>query len=192
MVVSGILLAAGRGERFDPSGQRYKLAQSLPDGRSVFRTALDALHPHVDHLIVVLGERSNVLKSDIPAFATTVCCADAHLGMGASIRAGVAAAPDPSACLITLGDMPAVRASTITQLRGHLEQGVAIVRPFFSGRPGHPVGFSPALYSALLAIPDSGARGLLQQHATTMMRLSVNDPGCVADVDYPSDLDQFG
>ncbi len=31
----GLLLAGGRGERFDPNGKRNKLLASLPDGRPV-------------------------------------------------------------------------------------------------------------------------------------------------------------
>ena len=37
--IIGIMLAAGRGTRFDPTGQRNKLLAPLPDGRAVLRAS---------------------------------------------------------------------------------------------------------------------------------------------------------
>ncbi|HRO61452.1 MAG TPA: hypothetical protein PK177_20220 [Burkholderiaceae bacterium] len=33
--LTALVLAAGEGRRFDPSGRRWKLAEALPDGRAI-------------------------------------------------------------------------------------------------------------------------------------------------------------
>ena len=64
-----------------------------------------------------------------------------------------------------------------------------MVRPFYRGGPGHPVGVSGALQAELLALPDhAGAAALLKRHSGGVVRIDVDDAGCVADIDYPSDL----
>lgn len=189
MTIAGVLLAAGKGKRFDPTGQRNKLLQELPDGRQVMAAALSALYRHVDTLVVVEGPLSLALDATMPSQARRVVCQNAHDGLGASIKTGILASQDASGWLITLGDMPWIADDTIAQVADHLRRGASLVRPYHQGQPGHPVGFSSAFRAELLAMDHGyGAATVIRHHQSELVRLDVDDIGCVTDIDYPSDL----
>jgi molybdenum cofactor cytidylyltransferase len=51
------------------------------------------------------------------------------------------------------------------------------------------VGFGAACGAALVALADDvGARSLLAAHADALVRIDVDDPGVLRDVDTPRDL----
>src|SRR5690625_3796304 len=190
--ITGIVLAAGMGSRFDPSGQRYKLAQRLPDGRSVIAASCASIARHVDTLIVVVGEQAGQLKQALepwPHQVRYVYCADAALGMGATLKAGIRRSGPTDAWLVGLGDMPFIDADTIAAVCARLRQGDQLVRPVYRGKPGHPVGIATTLGDDLLGLPDhAGAASLMRQRSEDLVRIDVDDPGSVKDIDYPSDL----
>lgn len=191
MSLAGIVLAAGVGSRFDPSRKRFKLTEGLADGRPVIVGACQAIQPHVDRLLVVTGERSHDVQSALAILPSIqqIHCPRASHGMGASIKAGIAASPGAGGWLIALGDMPYVDHSTVVAVSKALMEGVHIARPRYRGRPGHPVGFSAFLYDDLLQIEDkAGAAGLLNELRDQVVFIETQDPGCVFDIDYPDDL----
>src|SRR5205085_9901912 len=109
--------------------------------------------------------------------------------MGASLACAAAAAPEESAFMIALADMPYIRASSLTAIRDSLANGVHLVAPYFRTRRGHPVGIGARFRNELLnASGDEGARQLLERHATELVKIPVGDPGVIRDVDRPSDL----
>lgn len=190
--ITGIVLAAGTGSRFDPSGHRFKLTQTLADHQSVIAASCRALHPYVDTLLVVDGERARELDEPLrllPFAVQRVHSEDARAGMGASLKSAIRTNGATHAWVIGLADMPYVAGSTIKQICAALRDGAPIVRPFYQGQPGHPVGISAALRDDLLDLPDhTGAAALLKRHSSELWRLDVDDPGCIADIDYPSDI----
>lgn len=190
--ITGIVLAAGLGSRFDPSGQRYKLVQQLPDKRPIIVASCASMAPHVDTLIVVVGKHAQQLDealAQLPATVQRVYCRDASSGMGASLKAGIRGSGPTDGWLIGLGDMPFIKDSTIASVCARLRQGAQIVRPFYGGKPGHPVGLARRLREELLDLPDaSGAVRLLQRQPEDVARIDVADAGSVMDIDYPSDL----
>jgi molybdenum cofactor cytidylyltransferase len=95
-------------------------------------------------------------------------------------------------CLVALADMPAVRPSTIAQLVAALAGGASLVAPEYRGTRGHPVGFSQEWFDFLSRLRgDEGARHLLAVHRERLQRISVDDPGILADVDRPADLEAY-
>ena len=57
------------------------------------------------------------------------------------------------------------------------------------GERGHPVGFAPGHREALLALGgDEGARAILSRAGATLVRIDVDDPDVLRDVDSPGDL----
>ena len=110
-------------------------------------------------------------------------------GLGASLAAGVESASSASGWIIALGDMPRVKPATIVAVSAALEKGAAIAAPFHDGGRGHPVGFSAALRGELLALDgDVGARRVLELRAKEIVRIAVDDPGILIDIDTPQDL----
>jgi len=195
----GILLAAGRGRRFDPQGVRSKLLQRI-EGREVAARACHALAAGCDQVIAVVRPDSPDALTQIlqQQGAQVVVCADADLGMGHSLAAAAHAVlvlHDPvDAVMVMPADMPWMTAETVQSLRLFWSEMPAAERPACiaqpalpDGRPGHPVLFGREHLKALSGLSgDAGARALLRRHPPATLVL--NDPGILQDIDVPSDL----
>ncbi|MES2036930.1 MAG: nucleotidyltransferase family protein [Pseudomonadota bacterium] len=185
---TGILLAAGRGRRFDASGQRDKLLQKLADGKSVAQHSAQNLLVAMPQVIAVLRPDNAVLSDQLQAMGVEcLVCHDADDGMANSLKHALGATADSVGWLIALADMPAVKPSTMSLLINALQAGAGIVVPVYQGRRGNPVGFAHQYLPQLLALQgDVGARSLLQSNAVT--QLVVDDPGIHQDIDTPDAL----
>jgi molybdenum cofactor cytidylyltransferase len=187
--IVGLLLAAGRGRRFDPSGIQSKLLQTLPaaGGSTVLASAAAALAAALPVCIV--------LRPDVPdqiaqiAEYPWVQCVNADDGMAASLAYGVRQTQEAAGWVIALADMPYVETSTIEALATALRQGADIAVPTFQGRRGNPVGFSRLHLPRLLALRgDQGARSLLQSFP--VVEVALDDPGIHQDIDTVADIRQ--
>jgi molybdenum cofactor cytidylyltransferase len=185
----GILLAAGRGRRFDPSGAQDKLLQPLPDGAAVVVASARHLLSVLPRVIAVVPPADRGVAAALRALGCEVTvCPDADTGMGASLAHAVAASlPNADAWVIALGDMPFVETATIRALCTALDDGADIAAPLFDGQRGNPVGFSNVHRAALLALAgDEGARRIVR--GSPVVEVAVDDPGIVRDVDTRADL----
>ncbi|NIF52090.1 nucleotidyltransferase family protein [Burkholderia sp. Ax-1724] len=187
-LATGVLLAAGFGSRFDPDGLRNKLLARLPDGTPVAHESAHRLLLVVPHVIAVVRLGSDALARVLnDAGCDVVFAAGAERGMGASLAAGIAASDDAEGWIVALADMPRISIPTIETVARTLDDGAALVAPFYDGQRGHPVGFGVEHCEALLALDgDAGARSLLMTQRLT--RVDVDDPGILRDVDTPEDL----
>lgn len=185
---TGLLLAAGTGSRFDPDGLRNKLLAPLPDGQCVAQQAAHRLLMVVPGVIAVVRPGAEALAHVLnEAGCDVVFAADAVRGMGASLAAGVEASGEAESWIVALADMPRIDIATIETVARTLDDGAALVAPFYRGQRGHPVGFGLVHRDALRALDgDAGARALLATQPVT--RLDVDDPGILRDVDTPADL----
>lgn len=189
MTPVGILLAAGRGTRFDPTGASDKLLAPYGAGGTVVDASARHLLAAVPHVIAVVAPGAHGVARELEAAGCTVTvCPDAAQGMGASLVHGVRMSlPAPLGWVIALGDMPDVLPSTIEALCDAVADGAAIAAPAMHGRRGNPVAFGPEQRDALLALAgDEGARGLLRTGPVTLVE--VPDAGIFRDVDTPGDL----
>jgi molybdenum cofactor cytidylyltransferase len=188
----GILLAAGRGRRFDPLGQRNKLLQPLAQagGELVVLASARKLLAILDTVIAVVPPDDGGVAALLAAAGCEVTvCPDADSGMAASLVHALhySLSLDPQAWLVALGDMPHVAPSTLLALTGALAAGAPIATPVMDGRRGNPVGFGRIHLDALLALQgEQGARRLLQTCPVT--EIPVEDPGIFRDIDTPADL----
>lgn len=186
----GILLAAGRGTRFDAAGCRNKLLQVLSSGDTVVARAAQNLRAATGAVLAVIPVGSPVLAIELASHGFAVSkCIDAESGMAASLVHGIRQTADALGWVIALGDMPCVQAETIARLVDALAQGADIAVPVYQGRRGNPVAFSRRHLDDLLALSgDVGARRLLQ--TCPVREVPVTDPGIFRDIDTPSDLEQ--
>jgi len=192
MALTGILLAAGRGRRFDPAGDRNKLLQRLPGGEPVLAASARTLLAACARVVAVVpphdggaGELLRQLGCEVTV------CPDADGGMGLSlahaIRHSLHDQPPGQGWLVALGDMPFVEPSTLRALGAAIDDGAAIAAPLFEGRRGNPVAFGAAHRDALLALDgDQGARRLLA--SSPVATIAVPDAGILRDIDSPLDL----
>ncbi|MGE5336592.1 MAG: nucleotidyltransferase family protein [Gemmatimonadota bacterium] len=190
----GLLLAAGLGQRFDPTGARLKLLEpavlgahagapiAVAAARTV-RAVLSVVHAVVRPPLSPTQQQLHALL--IAEGCRLIVCENADQGMGASLACGVRATAGAEGWIVALADMPAVRATTIAKVLGALETGAITAAPRFGGQRGHPVGFSRVCYEELAALQgDQGARSVLRAHPPTV--IEVSDPGCLLDIDTPA------
>ena len=185
----GILLAAGRGRRFDPLGQRNKLLQPLAGGEPVVVASARTLLAVLPRVIAVVPPQDGGVAQALRALGCEVTlCEDADSGMAASlVQAITHSLPQADSWLVALGDMPYVASATLRALLDALCSGADIAVPVFEGRRGNPVAFGAAHLPALLALRgEHGARALLKSAPVT--EIAVNDPGILRDIDTPADL----
>lgn len=191
--VVGVLLAAGRGSRFDPAGAVNKLMAPLPDGTPVAVQAAQHLKQALGDVVAVVpaaathGAQVELLAALLAeAGCEIVRCAGAARGMGASLAAGVAARPEAGGWVIALADMPWIAPGTIADVARALDARHCVA-PFHAGQRGHPIGFGAAFFAALTSLDgDEGARRLIRPE--TLIRIDTNDAGILRDVDTPADL----
>lgn len=189
----GILLAAGRGSRFDPAGTRNKLLQLIPgrSGEVVAAASARALLAAVPRVIAVVRPEDAATANLLRGLGCEILvCPDAGSGMAASLVCGVGHAQEAQGWLIALADMPYVRLATMAALAAAVGQGTGaadIAAPVHAGRRGNPVAFGRAHLPALLALQgDQGARSILKNNPVN--ELAVDDPGILQDIDTPSDI----
>ena len=192
---AAILLAAGAGRRFG-GGKLLAHWRGAPLVAGAVRAALATPSERV---IVVTGTDSGPVGDACKGAAERlggaerlrlVHAADHAEGMGASLRAGVAALPTGlRGVFVFLGDMPDVPEEVLPRLVTAVESGAPAAAPTYKGRRGHPVLFSASLLPDLAgAAGDAGAREVLAILGDRLARVESPDPGVLFDVDRPEDL----
>lgn len=184
--VLALVLAAGQGRRFGTDKRRALLA----DGTPLLTATLRQAQRHFAQVFVLLRVGDDPQALGVPPGVEVLRCADADLGMGHSLAAGVRALHEQPAIAIAvlLGDMPWLSACTLERL---IEQAAAqrIVFPCYQSQRGHPVLFGRQFWPQLQQLKgDAGAKALLAQHSQACIGLAVDDPGVLCDVDTPAAL----
>lgn len=148
MMVYGLLLAAGRGRRFDPAGQRSKLEARIAD-EPVALHALRSLATGCNQVIAVCRREQVALAQSLEAAGARIVFLDSALltrtgeGMGVSLAAGAGAlaalspAPDPDRdqILVLPADMPWIRPQTVRAIVS-ADTAAPIVVPVFLAQAG--------------------------------------------------------
>lgn len=190
--VVGVLLAAGRGTRFDDGD---KLLADL-DGEPVVRRAARCLvEADLQRACAVLGHDADRVAgalADLPL--EVVRNPDFEAGQSTSVARGVEWADERAAdaAIFALGDLPRVSPATVRVLVDRWrETGAGIVVPEHRGRRGNPVLFDARHFDALERVEgDVGGRELIR-HGEDVVRIGVDDPGILQDVDTEADLDEL-
>jgi molybdenum cofactor cytidylyltransferase len=187
----GVLLAAGLGARYDPSGARLKLLQPAPRGRHagapIVAAAARSLRSAVARTVAVVRPRDHPHQVELHELLARegcelVICEVAEQGMGASLACGIRATRDADAWIVALGDMPAIAPASVEAVVDALRAGHATAAPAHRGQRGHPVGFSSRCLGALLACQgDRGARSVLDEFSPHLV--AVDDEGVLVDID---------
>ena len=183
-----ILLAAGKGSRFDPLGVRNKLLEPLSDGCAVAVASAASLLAIMPHVLAVIRPDAEQLGAELKAIGCEVTtCLNAADGMGATLAHAVQHSLHAAGWVVALADMPYLKPGTVRALLDALRDGADIAAPVHDGRRGNPVAFSRVHLPDLLRLSgDVGARGLLQYYPVTLVE--VYDACIHLDIDRPNDL----
>ena len=185
--VVGILLAAGRGRRFDPTGQQDKLLARLSSGIPVAVAAATNLRAALDRVVAVVRPNADELATELhKAGCEVITCPHADEGMGSVLAFAIQHCADARGWLVALADMPFIAPQTYTLLIHALGEH-ALVAPEFDGQRGHPVGFAQRYLPQLLALKgDFGARKLISK--SVLDKVPTTDNGILRDIDLHSDV----
>ncbi len=189
---AGLLLAAGAGRRM---GRPKALVEV--DGEPLVRRAVRVLRDGgLAPVVVVLGARADDVRRVLPGDVRAVEAPDWAGGMGASLRAGLAALEGlagvvPDAAVVHLVDLPGVPAAVPRRLAA-VPGPAALARAAYGGRPGHPVLLGRDHWAGVraAALGDAGARGYLAGR-TDLVLVECGDLADPDDVDTPEQLAAF-
>lgn len=190
--IAALLLAAGRSMRM---GARNKLLCEIDGVPLVRRAANAALASRACQVMVVSGYQAEQVEAallDRPV--SIVHNPDYADGMATSLRCGLRALPvDVEAVIVMLADMPAVGADDVDRLIAAFDPAhPTVLVPEHGGRRGNPVLWPRRYFVDMMAISgDTGARGLLEQHANEVRSVAFPSASIFADVDTPATLESW-
>jgi CTP:molybdopterin cytidylyltransferase MocA len=181
-----VVLAAGASRRLGKSKQLLRLhGEAL-----VRRAARLGLGTKPGAAVIVLGADADAVYASVADLAVRrIDCVDWQQGMGASLRAGLAALPPECAgALIVLCDQPALDAphlhKLVTAWRANPAGAAASA---YAGRLGVPALLPRAWFAELMAeAGDEGARRLLARRREDVAAIA--DEALALDVDRSEDL----
>ncbi|WP_308116957.1 nucleotidyltransferase family protein [Pseudonocardia sp. WMMC193] len=185
MTAGGLLLAAGAGRRMGGPKALVELG-----GEPLVRRALRVLEVGgCGPLTVVVGAEAQRAAALVGDRARVVVAEDWAEGMGASLRAGLAAVADGAqdAVVVHLVDLPGVTPEAVARLAA-LGSPSALARAAYAGVPAHPVLLGRTHWAAVAAQArgDQGARAYLKAHPVTLVECG--DVASPEDVDTPEAL----
>jgi len=188
-MIEAMVLAAGLATRM---GEIKPL--TLVDGEAALVMILRRIRAAgISRPIVVLGSRSAQRIEE--AVDLTDCIVvfndEPEAGMSRSLRLGLdAVSPEATGVLIFHADMPFVRPETARAVLHAAEGGAQIAAPIHRACRGFPVFFHRTCFAELRESlsGDAGGRAYIEAHHDDLVSIAVDDPGCVYDIDRPTDL----
>lgn len=160
-----LVLASGRGERFNASGGIGHKLQADLCGKTVLARTLDAVHAS--------GLRWHLEDAG-------------HPGMGDSIAAAVRATRGAPGWMVLPADLPLVQTNTLLAI-ARATMAAQVLVPMFDGQRGHPVRFARECCDALENLQGNSGAALVVS-AQAAIKMIVDDIGCVFDIDTLDDL----
>ncbi len=190
-VIPAIVLAAGQSSRMG----RSKATLPLPGGRTFLTRVVETFQEAgVGDVIVVVGFERDAIVASFDASGLTARFVDNELyerGQLSSIVAGISVADRPGVAgvLVTLVDVPLVRAETVRAIVERYRRTHApIVRPVRGSSHGHPVLIDRMLFDEIRrADPAVGVKPIIRTHASPAGDVEIDDMGAFTDIDTPED-----
>jgi molybdenum cofactor cytidylyltransferase len=186
MPTAALVLSGGESSRF---GGSPKALLPVGDRSGVRRIAEVCLAGGFDPVVVVVGPHRAPIAHELRDLRVEIVDAEEwYLGRTASLQAGLRAIPTDHDLLFWPVDHPFVSAHTIERLRAARESDLLAVWfiPIYRGHGGHPVLWRSSVRPDLLDLrPDAPVRSLLPEFGPQVVRIAVDDPGVVTNVDTP-------
>ena len=189
--VVAVVLAAGLSRRMGTPKQLLRIG-----GETILeRTLKNVRASNVSEIVLVLGYAAESVKKEVSTEGLKVVHnADYEQGMGSSLRAGLAAVDaGATAALVVLADQPWVRSETFDNLIAcHRESRPQIIIPIYKGFRGNPVLLDRSVFPEVQSLSgDVGCRAIFGDHTDGILKLAVDDPGILLDIDSRDDFENL-
>jgi molybdenum cofactor cytidylyltransferase len=188
MNIGAVLLAAGFSNRFGS----VKICAKLNNNQTVLQQTLANIGSTVPHITVVT--RPDLYPLIVDDCPDAWVFEDAEKGMGATLAFAmqlILEQGELDGCLVCLADMPFIRPETYRHICNAIRRDNIVV-PYFAGRAGNPAGFGADYFQALNNLTgDRGGRRVIRQNPGAVLKLEVDDPAVLQDIDTPDDLTRF-
>jgi len=192
--VSAVVLAAGRSTRMGEAKQLLRIDEQ----KMLERTIENVSASRVEEAVLVLGFEAESIRRELPAAlldgVKIVVNENHQSGMASSLREGLAAVNlESDAALIVLADQPLVRPETMNEIvERFCGADAEIVIPHYQGSRGNPVLLGRSVFAEAMALEgDVGCRSIFAQHTKGILRVDVDDPGILADIDSREDYERL-
>jgi molybdenum cofactor cytidylyltransferase len=193
-VIPAIVLAAGLSTRMGGSSKALLHIGARSGDTFLTHIVRTLLAAGIDDVVVVLGHQADRVAHVLAesGLAARMIVNEAYAaGQMSSLVAGLGVVDRPgvAAALVTLVDVPAVRAETVRAVVArYRETRAPIVRPASGARHGHPVIVDRALFDEIRrADPALGLKPIVRAHATEAGEVALADEGAFVDVDTPDE-----
>jgi len=191
-MIEAIVLAAGRGTRMGA----IKPLLSIEGKPALSQILWRIRSAGVSRPILVLGESARRIEEAVDLRPCRVVVnTTPERGLSQSLDLGLrAVSPGARGVLIFQADMPFLKTETIRTVLRAATEGVKIAAPHYRGERGFPVYFHRSCFPGLLCSlsGDSGGRAYIDAHRDELTPITVDDAGCVRDIDRPTDLAPTG
>ncbi len=172
----------------------------LPLGEStIIRTLIERYRScGIEQVILVTGHNAELLEKHVAdlgvrcyrndRYATSDMLESVKIGLRAYLEEGESPCEDDR-ILLTPGDIPLVRASTVARV---LEAEAETCAPTMDGMRGHPLRLSRRAVEQILPYEgDGGLKGALVALGIDVEPIPVDDPGILVDADTPQDYERL-
>jgi molybdenum cofactor cytidylyltransferase len=188
-LLAAVILSAGASSRMG----RPKALLPYREGTFLEHLIEVTRDPRIGVTRVVLGAGAEVIRAIAKLESSIVALNPAwEQGQLSSICAGLRSLDgvDIDGIVLCPVDHPLVSALLVNELvERFYSEKKAIVLPTYKGRRGHPVIFSKALFSELLAAPaDMGARAVVWAHAADVLEVPTDEEGVTLNLNDPEML----
>ena len=190
-MIIAVILSAGESSRMG----RPKALLPIDGVRFIEKIVTALKSTRVGEIIAVLGHNADEMRqkvSDLPV--KIVVNPDYKQGQLSSLIAAIRNIESGEkhrvdAILVHLVDHPYINADLVNVMIDRFyETKKLIVVPRHQGRRGHPVIFSRALFTELLAAPlDQGAKTVVHAHRDQTLEIDTDDAGVTVDIDTPEE-----
>jgi len=193
-----VILAAGLSSRME----EFKPLLSV-DGRTAVAGLAETIRgAGVDDILVVTGHEREKLMPELDMLRVNEAYnSDYELGMFTSIKTGLAKArevwPEKSGYLLLPVDYPIVSIATIRAMMEAENSAdgdgqTKFFVPTFEGKKGHPLLVPASRIEEILSYDgNDGLKGITDRDPDAMIRVPVNDEGCVMDMDTPEHYEEI-
>jgi len=189
-----VILAAGESTRMGKDKALLPWPPGAIGGQTFLSSAIEALQPFSEMVIVVTGANEAALAPIVYATGASLVVNPApERGQFSSLQVGLqeVLSHGRDAAMVTLVDRPPLSAGTVQLLCSAFAEAAndtwAVV-PEYGGKHGHPILLARELIEAFLkAPPTANAREIEHQHLQRIAYVNVDDPLVTLNVNTPEE-----